>query len=617
MKKFLSIVLVMMVLVISMSVPAFAANNDGTITISNATIGKDYKIYKIFDAAKTLDGTGVSYTIDPEKDPELFEALFGLNGESANEYLTYVASNKSVIKQKDINDSELISYLTKLVLGDDTQQGVTVAYTQEQKNVQSSRVVFENLPHGYYLITSSLGAAVSLDSNTPNVEIIDKNQKPGVIDKQVVTGAKDDVLEDPVKYVFAESSTANIGDLVTYKISFNATNYDGDQAIKYYQINDVKGDAIWAEFDSFTVKVGGKELKKGYYLPVGDVDNTGEWKWLGDWGKTPEAERNRNDADWYLVHLGYDQFRITIPWLEGHTIEGDDTLQIKPGPYTLKFPDNAQSRFTNSISTVEIYYEAAIEPTAKIGQTSDTNLYNTVYLSWVTPHDVFSGEEDRVTTTTYGIGLIKEDSVTRENLKDAVFEIYADEEHKVPVYVIPTNVDGVYIVDSLNCPSENITGLAMQNARAMYGTDTDGDLQRLTEYLGGATQKNQVVSQINGRLIILGLKDGDYYLVETEAPGGYNALRKHQKVTVDNNSSTFTIFANETTGEVADIQQADGTYSEVNYNLSTVIVQNSKGEELPSTGGAGTFWFITIGTLLAIGFAVFLITHKKMSVYTD
>ena len=38
---------------------------------------------------------------------------------------------------------------------------------------------------------------------------------------------------------------------------------------------------------------------------------------------------------------------------------------------------------------------------------------------------------------------------------------------------------------------------------------------------------------------------------------------------------------------------------------------------IPSTGGTGTFWLITIGTLLAIGFAVFLITHKKMSVYTD
>ena len=66
-------------------------------------------------------------------------------------------------------------------------------------------------------------------------------------------------MANPNEYVFGKSSTANIGDLVTYKISFNATNYDGDQIIKYYQVNDVKGDAIWAEFDSFTVKVGDRK----------------------------------------------------------------------------------------------------------------------------------------------------------------------------------------------------------------------------------------------------------------------------------------------------------------------------------------------------------------------
>ena len=39
--------------------------------------------------------------------------------------------------------------------------------------------------------------------------------------------------------------------------------------------------------------------------------------------------------------------------------------------------------------------------------------------------------------------------------------------------------------------------------------------------------------------------------------------------------------------------------------------------ELPSTGGAGTMLLITIGSLVALAFAVLLITHKKMSVYRD
>ena len=38
---------------------------------------------------------------------------------------------------------------------------------------------------------------------------------------------------------------------------------------------------------------------------------------------------------------------------------------------------------------------------------------------------------------------------------------------------------------------------------------------------------------------------------------------------------------------------------------------------MPSTGGEGTIMLITFGTMIAIGFAVLLITHKKMSIYHD
>ena len=70
-------------------------------------------------------------------------------------------------------------------------------------------------------------------------------------------------------------------------------------------------------------------------------------------------------------------------------------------------------------------------------------------------------------------------------------------------------------------------------------------------------------------------------------------------------------------GKVADIQTEDGVHKEYTLDVTHTTVHNSKGVELPSTGGTGTFWLITIGTLVAIGFAVFLITHKKMSIYKD
>ena len=79
---------------------------------------------------------------------------------------------------------------------------------------------------------------------------------------------------------------------------------------------------------------------------------------------------------------------------------------------------------------------------------------------------------------------------------------------------------------------------------------------------------------------------------------------------------SFVIYADEN-GNVADIQAEDGIHEEHILDVTYTVVHNSKGVELPSTGGVGTFWLITIGTLLAIGFAIFLITHKKMSIYED
>ena len=141
----------------------------------------------------------------------------------------------------------------------------------------------------------------------------------------------------------------------------------------------------------------------------------------------------------------------------------------------------------------------------------------------------------------------------------------------------------------------------------------------LEEYLGenyATTQKNVVTSEANGKLVILGLEAGDYYLKETVAPKGYNKLASTTLVTVGLTNNSFFVIA-DSNGNVVDAQNAIGDQTKHTYTVTSTTVENSKGVELPSTGGEGTVTMITVGTLLAIGFAVFLITHKKMSVYTD
>ena len=603
MKKFLSIIMVL-AMVLSLSITAFAAENEGSITITNATIDETYELYKIFDASISKDADGntnaVSYSI--ETDNQFFAALFGADGTTDNTYFVYNVNTGSVTKKEGVNDSELIKYLTELV------ENGTYNTAATPVKATSDEVKFENLPYGYYLITSTLGTTVTINSNTPDVEVIDKNQKPGGdFDKQVQIG-----VDAEGKPIWGDSNSANIADEVTYKISFVATNYDGENKIKYYQIHDEKGDAIWAEFNSFTVKVGGVELKRGYYLSQGGV-NTDNWEFFGDWSDIPEADRDRNDAQWYLVHLDYDKFRITIPWLENHTISDVTNADGDVTAYSVNFPEDSASKFDSPV-TVEVEYKAVIEANAAIGDTSHGNRFNKAHASWTSEHETLTTPPDEVVTYVYGIGLLKDDINTRENLAGAKFRVFKDEACTEPVYVIPTDVKGVYIVDSLNTVAEEISGIKQETSRKKYEA-------YLEEYLkdkdgNPIEQDNLVVSQVNGKLVILGLKEGTYYLKEVEAPAGYNALTQPVEFKAGEEIRSFIIFADEN-GNVANIQQTDGVHHEINYDLTHTVVHNSKGVVLPSTGGMGTFWLITIGTILAIGFAVFLITHKKMSVYTD
>ena len=598
MKKFLSILMVL-TMVLCLGIPVFATENTGSVTITNATIDETYEIYKIFDASISKDAAGetnaVSYSI--AKDNQFFAALFGADGATENTYFVYNVNTGSVTKKEGVNDAELIQYLTDLV-----ENGT---YTTASAPVKATgdEVKFDNLPYGYYLITSSLGTTVTINSNTPDVQVIDKNQKPGNgFDKLIQDGV--DENGDPI---WADSNSANIGDEITYKITFEATNYDGENKIKYYQIHDEKGDAIWAEFNSFEVYVGGVKLERGYYLSQGGV-NTDHWEYFGNWDGT---EKNRNNAQWYLVHLGYDKFRITIPWLENHTMT--DVTNGETNSYSLHFAEDAASKFDSPVS-VEIIYKAVVEANAAIGDTTHGNRYNKAYASWTSEHETGSTKPEEVVTYVYGIGLLKDDIATRQNLAGAKFRLYKDEACTQPVYVIPTKIDGVYIVDSLGTVAETVSGIMQETTRKLYEA-------YLADYLkddnGNPIEKNNlVVSQVNGKLAILGLKEGTYFLKEVEAPDGYNALTQPVKFEAGKDIRPFSIFADEN-GDVADIQEADGIHSENRYDLTHAVVHNSKGVVLPSTGGEGTFWLITIGTVLAIGFAVFLITHKKMSVYTD
>ena len=602
MKKLLSVIAAM-VMVMAFSMTVFASGT-GSITITNATKDQKYNIYRIFDATvKTGTGgaiEGVSYSI--KTDNQFFTLLFGADGKTVNPYFNYDPATGVVTKKTGVSDSDLTNYLRDLVAGG------TYTTAADEETATSATVEFDNLSYGYYLITSTLASAVTITSNTPDVEVIDKNQEPAEdFDKQVATGK--DANGNPTGY--ADENTAYIGDVVHYKISFTATNYDKQSRIKHYSIHDSKGEGIWVEFDSIKVKVGDEELTRGYYICYDDSlkGDGDDWEFLNEEdGAWDGYEKKADNAQWYLVHLGYDQFRITIPWLEGHSLVEVKDANNNVVSHTLKYPDNAESRFESPID-VEVTYAAAVEPNATIGGLPGSNLYNTASGSWTGEHETGTTEPDTVETKVYGIGILKDDASTLENLAGAEFRIYKDQDCTQPIYVIPTDIKGVYIVDSLGREGAGVSGTKMDTARILYK-------DYLAEYLGTNTQDNLLVTQVNGKVVVVGLEKGTYYLKEVTPPPGYNALDNVVEIKAGEGTKAFSIFADEN-GNVADLQETDGIHLEKDYQVTSTTVHNSKGVELPSTGGFGRTAIITCGTLVALAFAILLITHKKMSIYTD
>ena len=601
-----------LVLMLSMSVITFAATGTGSITITNATIGHTYAPYMIFSASIS-GGENGGFVYSITKDNQFYDDLFGADGKTENEYFTYHSGTGYVEKKATASDEDIVKYLKELVYHEVTKdtdddgvnekvlevkEGLTTA--KPAVTAESTVVKFEGLPYGYYLVTSTLGTAVTINSTDPDVVVIDKNQKPGNnFDKLVLD-------EDTGNWV--KSSSANIGDIVDFKVQFDATNYNGDKLIKHYIVGDNKGNALWVEFNSIKVTVNGESAGKGWYHCTNDDEDLKLD--TGDWTNEKDSDQWAESADkagWYLIHNGYDDFDIIIPWVNEYTFTENGEA------YELKYPENAKFTSKHSVSPAEVVitYSASVEPTADIE--GNTNLFNEAELSWHDDTIMTYPDKPRTDLTVHALGITKTDGATGNLLAGAVFEIFGscendpethEPKYSDPVYVIPTDVKGVYILDDLNA---EVSGENRETSREKYAA-------YLEAYLNGAAQKNEVTTQSNGKLVVLGLEKGTYYLREKTAPSGYNKLATPVEIKIDGTTEAYTFKTDDNGNVVAD---DSATKEHIYTKVESQPVTNNKGVELPSTGGEGTAMLITIGSIIAMAFAILLITHKKMSVYQD
>ena len=223
MKKTIIWILALM-LVASMSVTAFAAGETGSITINGVSAENTYEIYCLLDL-ESYDATAGAYSY---KANTAWAAFFATDdakaymATDADGYVTWIAAE----------DDDTKAAFAKLALAYAKANGIAPVKSSANSGefvITENSGKFSDLPLGYYLVDSTVGALCGLTTTNPDASINAKNGIP-TIDKQV----KEDSTSQ-----WGAHNTADIAQTVEYRVTINV--HAGAQN---YVLHDVMEDGL-------------------------------------------------------------------------------------------------------------------------------------------------------------------------------------------------------------------------------------------------------------------------------------------------------------------------------------------------------------------------------------
>ncbi len=233
---------------------------------------------------------------------------------------------------------------------------------------------------------------------------------------------------------------------------------------------------------------------------------------------------------------------------------------VKKSSFTLNFDYDKIKQY----STIRVTYTATLNESAVLGTAGNPNNAYLDYSNDPYTQNSYGTDNSTATVYTYGMDISKVDEEQKDGvdvpLSGAKFELYTS-------------------AADAEAGNNKITfvGSAGSYRRA---TATDPEVNTTTTLEVDSDTANL------GKLILTGLKEGTYYLKETEAPAGYNLLAAPAEVTIKD----------------VDIDNAlDGAVegaAEGNEAYILVRVENDDGFQLPVTGGIGTILFTAVGVAL-------------------
>ena len=176
-KKIAAIMFAFM-MVFSLSTNAKADENSGdstatgTITIENSNAGQTYNLYRILDL-ESYNNADKAYSYKLSTKWTGFLEYEGVDAylKKDNDYVTWVNAKQ---------DEETTRKFVKLALKYAGKKTIVADGTVKNESETIKNITTDPLKLGYYLVSSTAGSLISIDTNNPNKNIKEKNGVPTV-----------------------------------------------------------------------------------------------------------------------------------------------------------------------------------------------------------------------------------------------------------------------------------------------------------------------------------------------------------------------------------------------------------------------------------------------------
>ena len=328
-------------------------------------------------------------------------------------------------------------------------------------------------------------------------------------------------------------------------------------------------------------------------------------------GEAPSIDKT---ADAETVEIGQVvtyTIKGTIPdttGYENYVYKIKDTLTTG-----LDFVKNAQGEAQVDINyVVSVQIKNGVSSTQNAVLSGDNNRKMTLDLSkWIRDNQASKGQEF---TVTYYAKVNASAVVTEQNSAELEYGNNPEDtttttpsEAKTPTYPLQIHKSikdqpESYLADATfrlykteQDAKDNTNPIAVTGSNGSYTVDPvqTGDNKQYDMVSANAA------IEVGMNLKLNGLAAGDYWLVETKAPDGYNGITAPIKITIKKSGDT-------------DVNNWTISKGDTPVGDKIIDIENSTGTILPGTGGMGTILFTVVGIALVLMVAVsFVISRRK------